>query len=52
MSLAVIDLCNFRQRRDRLMSQLQGVAAVIPASSLVTHHADCEYPFRQNSDFW
>ncbi|MCH2565164.1 MAG: aminopeptidase P N-terminal domain-containing protein [Prochlorococcus sp. ALOHA_A2.0_51] len=34
------------------MAQLGGVAAVIPAASLVTHHADCEYPFRQNSDFW
>ncbi|MFL0731452.1 MAG: aminopeptidase P N-terminal domain-containing protein, partial [Prochlorococcus sp.] len=34
------------------MAQLEGVAAVIPAAPLVTHHADCEYPFRQNSDFW
>ena len=34
------------------MAQLGGVAAVIPAASFVTHHADCEYPFRQNSDFW
>jgi Xaa-Pro aminopeptidase len=25
---------------------------VIPAAALVVHHADCEWPFRQNSDFW
>ena len=25
---------------------------MIPAAPLVTHHADCEWPFRQNSDFW
>ena len=52
MSLAVIDLSSFHQRRVRFMAQLEGVAAVIPAAPLVTHHADCEYPFRQNSDFW
>ena len=34
------------------MDLLGGRAAVIPAASLVKHHADCEYPFRQNSDFW
>tara|TARA_Y100001968_G_scaffold325498_1_gene366836 strand:+ start:1578 stop:2855 length:1278 start_codon:yes stop_codon:yes gene_type:complete len=34
------------------MAKLGNKAAIIPASSLVTHHADCEYPFRQNSDFW
>ena len=34
------------------MHHLGGNAAVIPAASLVTHHADCDYPFRQNSDFW
>ncbi len=34
------------------MKGLGEMAAVIPAASLVTHHADCEYPFRQNSDFW
>ncbi len=28
------------------------MAAIIPAAHLVTHHADCEYPFRQDSDFW
>ena len=52
MSLAVIDLSSFHQRRVRFMAQLEGVAAVIPAAPLVTHHADCDYPFRQNSDFW
>jgi Xaa-Pro aminopeptidase len=40
------------QRRQRFFEQLGGAAAVIPAAPLVTHHADCEWPFRQNSDFW
>ena len=34
------------------MAELGGAAAVIPAATLVTHHADTEWPFRQNSDFW
>ncbi len=34
------------------MSQLVSRAAIIPAASLVTHHADCDFPFRQHSDFW
>ena len=34
------------------MTELGGAAAVIPAATLVTHHADTEWPFRQNSDFW
>ncbi len=42
----------FRKRRERFLEKLNGRAAIIPAASLVTHHADCEYPFRQNSDFW
>ena len=42
----------FRRRRDIFLSHLGAYAAIIPASELVTHHADCEYPFRQNSDFW
>nr|AUG32131.1 putative aminopeptidase P [Paulinella longichromatophora] len=42
----------FAQRRERFLRQLKGVAAVIPATSLVTHHADVKYPFRQNSNFW
>ncbi len=39
-------------RRQRFLDLLGGAAAVIPAAPLVTHHADCEWPFRQNSDFW
>ena len=31
---------------------LDGKAAILPGSGLVTHHADCEYPFRQESNFW
>ena len=42
----------FRRRRDIFLSHLGEYAAIIPAAELVTHHADCEYPFRQNSDFW
>ena len=39
-------------RRQRFLDQLGAAAAVIPAASLVTHHADCEWPFRQDSDFF
>ena len=42
----------FRRRRDIFLSHLGSYAAIIPSAQLVTHHADCEYPFRQNSDFW
>ncbi|MCP9928064.1 aminopeptidase P N-terminal domain-containing protein [Cyanobium sp. CH-040] len=42
----------YAQRRERFLQRLGSVAAVIPAGPLVTHHADTEYPFRQNSDFW
>ncbi|MBD2423557.1 aminopeptidase P N-terminal domain-containing protein [Cyanobium sp. FACHB-13342] len=42
----------FAQRRGRFFEQLGGAAAVIPAAALAVHHADCEWPFRQNSDFW
>lgn len=42
----------FAARRARFMEQLGGAAAVIPAAPLAVHHADCEWPFRQNSDFW
>ena len=42
----------FCRRRDIFLSHLGSYAAIIPAAQLVTHHADCEYPFRQNSDFW
>ncbi|TCD55684.1 aminopeptidase P N-terminal domain-containing protein [Synechococcus sp. BS55D] len=49
---AVIDKQRYAERRQRFLEQLGGAAAVIPAASLVTHHADCEWPFRQDSDFW
>ena len=39
-------------RRQRFLDQLGAGAAVIPAASLATHHADCEWPFRQDSDFF
>jgi len=42
----------FAQRRARFLAGLGGAAAVIPAAPLAVHHADCEWPFRQNSDFW
>jgi Xaa-Pro aminopeptidase len=42
----------YAQRRQRFFEQLGGAAAVIPAAPLAVHHADCEWPFRQNSDFW
>ena len=40
------------QRRARFFEALGGAAAVIPGAVLATHHADCEWPFRQTSDFW
>ena len=49
---AVIDQLCHATRRQRLFELLGGAAAVIPAAPLVTHHADCEWPFRQHSDFW
>ena len=39
-------------RRQRFLDQLGAGAAVIPAATLATHHADCEWPFRQDSDFF
>ncbi len=42
----------FLQRRARFLAQLDGKAAIIPAANMVPHHADCQYPFRQDSDFW
>ncbi len=47
-----IDLHFFKDRRNCFLEHLGGKAGIIPASPMVTHHADCEYPFRQNSDFW
>ena len=40
------------RRRALFLEQLGAAAAVIPAAALATHHADCEWPFRQDSDFF
>ena len=42
----------YTSRRQRFLDQLGAAAAVIPAAPLATHHADCEWPFRQDSDFF
>ena len=42
----------FEERREIFFNKLNGKAAIIPSSNLVRHHADCEYPFRQDSNFW
>ena len=42
----------FQERREIFLKKLDGKVAIIPSSSLVKHHADCEYPFRQDSNFW
>ncbi len=42
----------FEERRETFLNKLNGKAAIIPAAKLVRHHADCEYPFRQDSNFW
>ncbi len=42
----------FEERREIFLKKLGGKAAIIPGANLVTHHADCEYPFRQDSNFW
>ena len=42
----------FEKRRQIFLNKLDGKAAIIPSASLVKHHADCEYPFRQDSNFW
>ena len=42
----------FAERRARFFEALGSAAAVIPAAPLAVHHADCEWPFRQHSDFW
>ncbi len=42
----------FEERREIFLKKLECKAAIIPAASLVQHHADCEYPFRQDSNFW
>jgi Xaa-Pro aminopeptidase len=52
MHESLIDADLLARRRQRFLEQLGGAAAVIPAAPLVTHHADVEHAFRQNSDFW
>ena len=42
----------FEERRETFLNKLGGKAAIIPGANLVKHHADCEYPFRQDSNFW
>ena len=42
----------FEERREIFLNKLNGQAVIIPGANLVTHHADCEYPFRQESNFW
>ncbi len=42
----------FEDRREIFLKKLGGKAAIIPGANLVKHHADCEYPFRQESNFW
>ena len=42
----------FEERREIFLKKLGGKAAIIPGANLVKHHADCEYPFRQDSNFW
>ena len=42
----------FEERREIFFNKLNGKAAIIPGANLVRHHADCEYPFRQDSNFW
>ena len=42
----------YQERREIFLSKLNGKAAIIPGANLVQHHSDCEYPFRQDSDFW
>ena len=42
----------FEERREVFLDKLNGNAAIIPSANLVMHHSDCEYPFRQDSNFW
>ena len=50
--MTAFDLGIYALRRERFIEQLGAAAAVIPAAALTTHHADCEWPFRQDSDFF
>lgn len=49
----MITLATFLQRRKALLSHMAPAsAALLFAAPEVTRNADCEYPYRQNSDFW
>lgn len=48
----MVDPQSHFERRTRFFQALGGAAVVISAAPLAVHHADCEWPFRQNSDFW
>ena len=50
--MSVFDQTVHQTRRQRFLEDLGAAAAVIPAAALATHHADCEWPFRQDSDFF
>ena len=52
MPVSVFDQTVHQTRRERFLEDLGAAAAVIPAAALATHHADCEWPFRQDSDFF
>jgi len=52
MPQLLIDPAVLQERRREFLQRLGGAAAVIPGAPLVTHHADVEHAFRQNSDFW
>lgn len=43
---------SYDHRRRRFLEALGGLAAIIPAAVPQRHHADVEFPFRQDSDFW
>lgn len=43
---------NYAERRNKFLLVLGDVAAIIPAAQAQCHHADVEFPFRQDSDFW
>ena len=50
--MSVFDQRVHQARRGRFLEELGAAAAVVPAAALTTHHADCEWPFRQDSDFF
>ena len=50
--MSVFDRSVHQARRERFLEELGAAAAVVPAAALATHHADCEWPFRQDSDFF